>query len=157
MRVDALGPRIESIVTQQSPSSSNHLYSGTITIAFDKVLYVRTSKGNNAVYAPGNTTDAYSSEGPCSIMKATLKTLFIKFDQIPAGSIIEISPHGQEDEDKKIDAGPFLGENGYASQLDPIRLLLKETVNKDGTSTLQFVISAPGKDCDGKTSEITPS
>ena len=154
MRVDALGPRIESIVTQQSPNSSDHLYSGTITIAFDKVLYVRTSKGNNAVYAPGNTNDAYSSEGPCSIMKANLKTLFIKFNQIPAGSIIEITPHGQDEKDKEMISKPFLSENGYFSQLDPIRLLLKETVNKDGTSTFQFVISAPGKDCDGMTSEI---
>ena len=157
MRVDALGPRIESIVTQQSPNSSDHLYSGTITIAFDKVLYVRTSKGNNAVYAPGNTNDAYSSEGPCSIMKANLKTLFIKFDKIPAGSIIEITPHGQDEKDKEMISKPFLSENGYFSQLDPIRLLLKETVNKDGTSTFQFVISAPGKDCDGMTSEIIPS
>ena len=90
-------------------------------------------------------------------MKANLKTLFIKFNQIPAGSIIEITPHGQDEKDKEMISKPFLSENGYFSQLDPIRLLLKETVNKDGTSTFQFVISAPGKDCDGMTSEIIPS
>lgn len=155
MRVDARGPRIESIDTP--PCSDADLYSGTITIAFDKVLYVRKSNGSNAVYSPGNDNDAYSSEGTCSILKARPKTLFIKCTGIPAGSIIEISPHGQTEEDKKINAGPFLGENGYASKLDPIRLRLNKTVNKDGTSTFQFVISAPGKDCDGKISEITPS
>lgn len=70
--------------------------------------------------------------------------------------MIEISPHGQTDEDKKI-SYPFLGENDYFSKLDPIRLLLKETVNDDGTSTFQFVISAPTQDCDGMTSEIISS
>lgn len=155
MRVDALGPRIESILTpQQFPASSDHLYSGTITVTFDKVLYVRTSKGNDAEYAPGNKTDAdVLGEGRCIIFKAKLKSLSIKCNNIRAGSMIEISPHGQDPADKNI-SKPFLSENGDFSQLDPIRLRLTETDNKDGTFTFQFVIDAKGKDCDGKTSEI---
>jgi len=70
--------------------------------------------------------------------------------------MIEISPHGQGSADKDI-SEPFLGKNDYASKLHPIRLLLNETVNKDGTSTFQFVISAPTQDCDGMTSEIIRS
>lgn len=158
MRVDALGPRIESILTPQSPGSSDHLYSGIITVTFDKALYVRKNDDSNAVYRPGNWNDAdVFGEGSCFIKKADLKTLSIQCTNIRAGSMIEITPHGQADEDKKMIPHPFLSENGYSSQLDPIRLLLKETVNKDGTPTFQFVISAPGKDCDGMTSEIIPS
>lgn len=157
MRVDALGPRIENILTPSSTGSDPHLYSGTITVTFDKALYVRKSDGSKAAYPPGNTTDAYPlGEGWCYISKANSQSLSIACDKIPAGSMIEISPHGQTDEDKKI-SYPFLGENDYFSKLDPIRLLLKETVNDDGTSTFQFVISAPTQDCDGMTSEIISS
>lgn len=158
MRVDALGPRIESILTPQSPGSSDHLYSGIITVTFDKALYVRKNDDSNAVYRPGNWNDAdVFGEGSCFIKKADLKTLSIQCTNIRAGSMIEISPHGQEPEDKDMIAKPFLSENGYFSKLEPIRLLLKETVNKDGTSTFQFVISAPNLDCDGMTSEIIRS
>ena len=158
MRVDALGPRIESILTPQSPGSSDHLYSGIITVTFDKALYVRKKDDSNAVYRPGNWNDAdVFGEGSCFIKKADLKTLSIQCTNIRAGSMIEISPHGQDPEDKDMIAKPFLSENGYSSQLDPIRLLLKETVNKDGTPTFQFVISAPYLYCDGMTSEIIPS
>ncbi|MGO5095904.1 S-layer homology domain-containing protein [Agathobaculum sp. LCP25S3_E8] len=157
MRVDALGPRIENIRTPSSTGSSAHLYSGTITVTFDKKLYVRKSNGSKAAYPPGNTTDAYPlGEGWCYISKANLKSLSITCQNIPAGSMIEISPHGQDSADKDV-SYPFLGENDYFSKLDPIRLLLNETVNEDGTSTFQFVISAPTQDCDGMTSEIIPS
>ena len=157
MRVDALGPRIENILTPSSTGSSAHLYSGTITVTFDKKLYVRKSDGSKAAYPPGNTTDAYPlGEGWCYISKANSQSLSITCQNIPAGSMIEISPHGQDSADKDI-SYPFLGENDYFSKLDPIRLLLNETVNEDGTSTFQFVISAPTQDCDGMTSEIIPS
>lgn len=157
MRVDALGPRIENILTPSSTGSSAHLYSGTITVTFDKKLYVRKSDGSKAAYPPGNTTDAYPlGEGWCYISKANSQSLSISCQNIPAGSMIEISPHGQDPADKDI-SYPFLGENDYFSKLDPIRLLLNETVNEDGTSTFQFVISAPTQDCDGMTSEIIPS
>lgn len=157
MRVDALGPRIENILTPSSTGSSAHLYSGTITVTFDKKLYVRKSDGSKAAYPPGNTTDAYPlGEGWCYISKANSQSLSITCQNIPAGSMIEISPHGQDPADKDI-SYPFLGENDYFSKLDPIRLLLNETVNEDGTSTFQFVISAPTQDCDGMTSEIIPS
>lgn len=161
MRVDARGPRIASIVTpQQFPASSNHRYSGTITVTFDKVLYVRTSDGSNKVYRPGNTTDAYPlNGGRCSIIPpVNLKSLSIKCNNIPAGGLIEISPHGQGEDDKKMNAKPFASENGYFSKLEPINLRLEETVNEDGTSTFQFVISAPDHpECDGKISEIITS
>lgn len=154
MRVDALGPRIEDIRTPSSTGSSAHLYSGTITVTFNDKLYVRKSDGSKAAYPPGNTTDAYPlGEGWCYIRMANSKSLSITCQNIPAGSMIEISPHGQDPADKDI-SYPFLGENDYFSKLDPIRLLLNETVNEDGTSTFQFVISAPGQDCDGMTSEI---
>ncbi len=157
MRVDALGPRIENILTPSSTGSSAHLYSGTITVTFDKKLYVRKSDGSKAAYPPGNTTDAYPlGEGWCYISKANSQSLSISCQNIPAGSMIEISPHGQDPADKDI-SYPFLGENDYFSKLDPIRLLLNKTVNEDGTSTFQFVISAPTQDCDGMTSEIIPS
>ena len=158
MRVDTLGPRIESIDTPRSTSPNADLYSGIITVTFDKVLYVRKNNGKNAVYAPGNTTDAYTlNGGSCFILPVKPKSLSIKCNNIPADGMIEISPHGQDTEDKDMIAKPFLSENGSFSQLDPIRLRLNKTVNKDGTSTFQFVISAPGKDCDGMTSEIIPS
>ena len=157
MRVDALGPRIESILTPPSTSSRAHRYSGIITVTFDKVLYVRKSDGSNAVYRPGNTTDAYPlGAGLCSISKANSQSLSITCQNIPAGSMIEITPHGPTDADKEMIPHPFLSENGYSSQLNPIRLLLQETV-KDGTSTFQFVIHAPELDCDGMTSEIIRS
>ena len=157
MRVDALGPRIETILTPPSTVSDPHLYSGTITVTFDKALYVRTSDGNKTTYPPGNTTDACPlGEGWCYISKANSQSLSITCQKIPAGSMIEISPHGQSEADKKI-SYPFLGENDYFSKLAPIRLLLKETVNEDGTSTFQFVISAPTQDCNGMTSEIISS
>ena len=70
--------------------------------------------------------------------------------------MIEIMPHGPTDADKAMTDNPFRSENGYSSQLNPIRLLLQET-DKDGTPTFQFVISAKGKDCDGKISEIITS
>lgn len=154
MRVDAFGPRIETILTPPSTTTQPHLYSGTITVTFDKKLYVRKSDGTKAEYPPGNTTDAYPlGEGWCYISKANSQSLSIACQNIPAGSMIEISPHGQNPADKNV-SYPFLGENDYFSKLDPIRLLLNETVNEDGTSTYQFVISAPGQDCDGMTSEI---
>ena len=154
MRVDALGPRIETILTPPSTTQDPHLYSGTITVTFDKKLYVRKKDGSKAEYPPGNTTDAYPlGEGWCYISKANSQSLSIACQKIPAGSMIEISPHGQGPTDKDV-SYPFLGENDYYSKLDPIRLLLNETVNEDGTSTYQFVISAPGQDCDGMTSEI---
>lgn len=154
MRVDALGPRIETILTPPSTIQDPHMYSGTITVTFDKKLYVRKSDGTKAEYPPGNTTDAYPlGEGWCYISKANSQSLSIACQKIPAGSMIEISPHGQGPTDKDV-SYPFLGENDYFSKLDPIRLLLNETVNEDGTSTFQFVISAPGQDCDGMTSEI---
>lgn len=157
MRVDALGPRIESILTPPSTGSRAHRYSGTIIVTFDKALYVRKSDGSKAAYPPGNTTDAYPlGAGGCSISKANSQSLSITCQNIPAGSMIEISPHGQGSADKNI-SEPFLGKNDYASKLHPIRLLLNETVNKDGTSTFQFVISAPTQDCDGMTSEIIRS
>ena len=157
MRVDALGPRIESILTPPSTGSRAHRYSGTIIVTFDKALYVRKSDGSKAAYPPGNTTDAYPlGAGGCSISKANSQSLSITCQNIPAGSMIEISPHGQGSADKDI-SEPFLGKNDYASKLHPIRLLLNETVNKDGTSTFQFVISAPTQDCDGMTSEIIRS
>lgn len=160
MRVDASGPRIESIVTPSPSTSPNaDLYSGIITVNFDKVLYVRTSGGIDVPYGSGNTSDAYPlGPGSCSIKKAHPQSLSITCKNMPAGSMIAISPHGQtKDDQEMIPSYPFLSENGSSSQLNPIRLLLKETVNKDGTSTFQFVISAPGKDCDGKTSEIISS
>lgn len=151
MRVDARGPRIESIVTTQSPVSSDDLFSGTITIAFDKVLYVRKSDGSKKEYSPGNENDVIPSAGTsCTIKKATPKTLYITCEDMPVGSTIEILPHGQTKADKKMTAKPFLSENEYSSQLDPIRLLLNKTDNK----TFQFVINAPKLDCDGMTSEI---
>ncbi len=156
MRVDALGPRIENIVTPPSTSPSDHLYSGTITIAFDKVLYVHKHDGRNVEYRPGNTDDAYSSNGTCTMRVPSSRTLYITCKDMPVNTTIEISPHGQDSADKNV-SSPFLGANGYSSQLDPIRLLLNKTVNKDGISTFQFVISAPGKDCDGMTSEIIRS
>lgn len=159
MRVDALGPRIANIVTPSpSPGSRANRYSGTITVTFDKVLYVCTSKGKNEVYSPGNDDDVYSSEGKCTITKATLKTLYIQYKNIPVDGTIEITPHGQGGPADKAISKPFASENGYFSKLDPIYLRLNETVNKDGTSTLQFVISAPDHpECDGMTSEIIPS
>lgn len=154
MRVDALGPRIEAILTPPSTTTDAHLYSGTITVTFDKKLYVRKKDGTKAAYPPGNTDDAYPlGEGWCYISKANSQSLSITCQKIPAGSMIEISPHGQELVDKDV-SFPFLGENDYFSKLDPIRLQLNETVNEDGSSTYQFVISAPGQDCDGMTSEI---
>lgn len=153
MRVDARGPRIESIVTTQSPVSSDDLFSGTITIAFDKVLYVRKHDGSKKEYAPGNKNDVIPSAGTCTITQATPKTLYITCSNMPVGSTIEILPHGQAKADKKMTAKPFLSENEYSSQLDPIRLLLNKTDNK----TFQFVINAPKLDCDGMTSEIIPS
>lgn len=157
-RVDAFGPRIETILTPPMSSAADpHLYSGTITVTFDKALYVRKSDGSKAAYPPGNTTDAYPlGDGWCYISKANSQSLSITCDKIRAGSMIEISPHGQDQADKDI-SYPFLGENDYFSKLDPIRLLLNETVNEDGTSTFQFVISAPTQDCDGMTSEIITS
>lgn len=153
MRVDARGPLIESIVTTQSPVSSDNLFSGTITIAFDKVLYVRKHDGSKKEYAPGNKNDVIPSAGTCTITQATPKTLYITCSNMPVGSTIEILPHGQTKADKKMTAKPFLSENEYSSQLDPIRLLLNKTDNK----TFQFVINAPKLDCDGMTSEIIPS
>ena len=153
MRVDARGPLIESIVTTQSPVSSDDLFSGTITIAFDKVLYVRKHDGSKKEYAPGNKNDVIPSAGTCTITQATPKTLYITCSNMPVGSTIEILPHGQTKADKKMTAKPFLSENEYSSQLDPIRLLLNKTDNK----TFQFVINAPKLDCDGMTSEIIPS
>lgn len=160
MRVDASGPRIANIVTpQQFPASKDHRYSGTITVTFDKVLYVHWSTGENKPYSSGNTTDAYSlGDGSCSIKKAHSQSLSIKCNNIRAGSLIAISPHGPTDEDKAMPDQPFRSENNYASQLAPINLRLEETVNEDGTSTFQFVIDAPDHpECDGKTSEIIPS
>lgn len=159
MRVDALGPRIANIVTPSpSQGSRPHRYSGTITVTFDKVLYVHTHDGKNKVYSPGNEDDVYSGEGQCTITKATLKTLHIQYKNIPVDGIIEITPHGQGDDDKNMIAKPFVSENGYFSKLEPIYLRLKETVNKDGISTLQFVIDAPDHpECNGMTSEIIPS
>ena len=156
MRVDASGPRIANIVTpQQFPASKDHRYSGTITVTFDKVLYVHWSTGENKPYSSGNITDAYSlGDGSCSIKKAHSKSLSIKCNNIRTDSLIAISPHGPTVEDKAMPDQPFRSENNYASQLAPINLRLEETVNEDGTSTFQFVIDAKGKDCDGKTSEI---
>lgn len=157
MRVDARGPRIESILTPPSTSSLAHRYSGIITVTFDKVLYVRKSDDSDVPYRSGNTTDAYPlGAGLCSIKKAHSQSLSITCQNIPAGSMIEIMPHGPTDADKAMTDNPFRSENGYSSQLKPIRLLLQETVN-DGTPTFQFVISAKGLDCDGMTSEIIPS
>ena len=157
MRVDARGPRIENILTPPSTSSLAHRYSGIITVTFDKVLYVRTSDDSDVPYRSGNTTDAYPlGAGLCSIKKAHSQSLSITCQNIPAGSMIEIMPHGPTDADKAMTDNPFRSENGYSSQLNPIRLLLQET-DKDGTPTFQFVISAKGKDCDGMTSEIIPS
>lgn len=149
MRVDASGPRIERISTATTPSPNADLFTGTITIAFDKVLYVHTHNDRDVPYGSGNTNDAYSIDGRCS-MRARPQTLYIKCKDFPVGGTIEITPHGQADDDKKIDAGPFRSENGSSSQLHPIRLLLQKT-DKDG---FKFVIDAKGKDCDGMTSEI---
>lgn len=161
MRVDASGPRIANIVTpQQFPASKDHRYSGTITVTFDKVLYVHWSTGENKPYSSGNTTDAYSLHdgSSCYISKAHSKSLSIKCNNIPAGGLIAISPHGPTVEDKAMPDQPFRSENNYASQLAPINLRLQETVNEDGTSTFKFVIDAPEHpECDGKTSEIIPS
>lgn len=160
MRVDASGPRITNIVTPlRSTSSIPDHYSGTITVTFDKVLYVHRSNGENAPYSSGNTTDAYShGDGSCYISKAHSKSLSITCTDIPAGGLIGISPHGPTKADKKMPDQPFRSENNYASQLAPINLRLEETVNEDRTSTFKFVIDAPEHpECDGKTSEIIPS
>ena len=160
MRVDASGPRIANIVTpSRSKSSVPHHYSGTITVTFDKVLYVHWSTGENKPYSSGNTTDAYShGDGSCYISKAHSKSLSITCTDIPAGGLIAISPHGPTDADKAMPDQPFRSENNYASQLAPINLRLEETVNEDRTSTFQFVIDAPEHpECDGKTSEISTS
>lgn len=159
MRVDARGPRIANIVTPRSTNPNADLYSGIITVTFDKVLYVHRSNGENAPYSSGNTTDAYPlNDGSCFISKAHSQSLSITCTDIPAGSLIGISPHGPTKADKKMPDQPFRSENNYASKLAPIHLLLTETDNKDGTSIFQFVISAPEHpDCDGKISEIIPS
>lgn len=153
MRVDASGPRIENIVTSTSPGSDADRFSGTITIAFDKVLYVCKHNGSQALYRPGNSNDVSSSSGRCTMKVPSARTLLITCKNMPVNTTIEILPHGQEDKDKAMVAKPFLSENGYSSQLETIRLLLQKTDNGD----FQFVISAPGKDCDGMTSEIIPS
>lgn len=150
MRVDASGPRIENIVTTQSPVSSDDLFSGTITIAFDKVLYVRKHDGSQALYRPGNSNDVSSSSGRCTMKVPSARTLSITCKNMPVNTTIEILPHGQDEKDKEMISKPFLSENGYSSQLETIRLLLQKTDNGD----FQFVISAKGKDCDGMTSEI---
>lgn len=150
MRVDASGPRIERIDTVTTPSPDTDRFTGTITIAFDKVLYVRKRNGSQKEYAPGNWNDAHYSDGSCT-MRADPQTLYIKCKDMPVGSTIAILPHGQDPEDKEMTAEPFLSENGYSSQLKPIRLRLTKTVNGD----FQFVISAPPDlGCDGMTSEI---
>lgn len=154
-RRDINGPRIQRINTILTQSGD--VYNGTVTVQFDKPLYLKLVNNPDnkppVLYTPMvNDATAYGGGSYCWLDNGnTSQILNIRVTNMPVGGSIIIIPTS-----KSGDAVEpfFVSELGYPSRLAPITIVLQSKLSEDGTPYVQFVISDPGQDWDGMTTEI---
>lgn len=151
--VDTSGPKISNISTTGRTTTAG-AFTGQVTIQFDKDLYLKYIQSNTQTPYKAWTTDAVTGAGTATVQKYVSRMLYINVSQFPEGGTLSIIPHNTESDEQDMVYPYFVTEQGYGSELAPISLRLEKETTEDGKDLWKFVISAPGKDYDGMTSEI---
>ena len=151
--VDTSGPKISNISTTGRTTTAG-AFTGQVTIQFDKDLYLKYIQSNTQTPYKAWTTDAVTGAGTATVQKYVSRMLYINVSQFPEGGTLSIIPHNTESDEQDMVYPYFVTEQGYGSELAPISLRLDKETTEDGKDLWKFVISAPGKDYDGMTSEI---
>ena len=150
-RIDTSGPKIDSITTTGNIATDSRFY-GTVTIRFDKELYMKyrdPAKGDQVPYK-SQKTDAQSISGSCEVKPSDSQTIAILVSNMQLNSVITIIPRRDEGEMENW----FVSKDGYAREAI-LALRLVETTDEAGKTTYQFVID--GGAYDGMTSETADS